>query len=135
MFLLTSAARSSSGTGGSVRIPSGASGAVLLLDLTAAATDAIDTLNVRVQHTIDGASWDDFVSFTQCLGNGGAKQHVAVWSANYTPESEMHALADGSLAAGSVLQGPVGGLWRVKYTIVDADADCSFTFSVQASFR
>lgn len=33
------------------------------------------------------------------------------------------------MAAG-VLQQPVGRQWRVKWVVVDADADASFTFSI-----
>jgi len=109
-------------------------GAVFLLDLTAAATEVGDTCNVRLQHSVDNTTWDDFVSFTQLLGNGGAKQFFAQWTPlSATPETEMRAPADGTLAAGGVLQGPVGQYWRAKWTIVDSGTvNASFTFSVKA---
>jgi len=105
--------------------------AVFLLSVSAAATAAGDTLDVYIQQSPDGGTtWDDFVHFTQVLGNGGAKKYVASWTRSVTPESEMKAPADAGIAAG-VLQGAVGNSWRVKWVIVDADTDdASFTFSV-----
>lgn len=131
--ILASAARTSSGTSA---LPTSFSfanvaAACFALIVSAAATDAGDTLDVYVQHSPDGGtSWDDFIHFTQVLGNGGAKKHIAQWSSLVSPESEMHALADASLAAG-VLQGPVSDLVRLKWVIVDASTvNVSFTFAV-----
>lgn len=107
--------------------------ATLFLDVTAAATGVGDTLNVYVQHSPDGGTtWDDFVSFTQVLGNGGAKQYIAHWVADVTPTTPQHAPSDGALAAG-VKQGPVGPDWRVKWVIAGGTA--SFDFSVSANFK
>lgn len=110
--------------------------AALLLDVTAAATEVSDTLDVYVQQSPDeGTSWDDFVHFTQVLGNGGAKKIVGEWSGFIAPESEMHALADATIAVG-VLQGPKAAKWRVKWVIVDAGGGvASFTFSVSMAAR
>jgi hypothetical protein len=106
--------------------------AVFLLNVTAAGTDAGDTLDVYVQQSPDGGTtWDDFVHFTQVLGNGGAKKYIATWNGTAAAESEMKAPADAALAAG-VLQGPMTTTWRVKWVIVDAgsNANQTFTFSV-----
>lgn len=132
--LVASAARTADGT---QDLPSASNvgAAVFFLDVSAAATDAGDTLNVRVQHSLDdGTTWDDFVSFTQVLGNGGAKKFIASWTeSTTTPESEVRVPADGTLAAGGVLQGPVGEKWRAKWAIVDAGTDnASFTFALTA---
>lgn len=99
-----------------------------------AATDATDTLDVYVQHSPDGGTtYDDFVHFTQVLGNGGAKKYIATWFRDMAPETEMKAPADASLAAG-VLQGPIGSTLRVKWVVVDSgNADQSFTFKVEAN--
>ncbi len=138
--LVSSAARTSSSTasvelGESYAIEA----AVFQLAVTAAATDVDDTLDVYVQQSVDGGTtWDDFVHFTQVLGNGGAKVFLASWQRQVAPESELKAPADAALAAG-VLQGPVSPQWRVKWVVVDsngvggpADGDVSFTFSVTA---
>lgn len=104
------------------------------LTVSAAATEAGDTLDVYVQHSIDGGTtYDDFLHFTQVLGNGGAKKFLASWFRNMAPESELKPPADATLAAGA-LQGPVGDLWRIKWIIVDANANAnqSFTFKLDA---
>ncbi len=105
-------------------------GLVVQLNVSAAATVVGDTLNVYLQHSVDGAvTFDDFVSFTQVLGNGGTKLLIAQWERDVTPTTPLHAQSDGTLAAG-VLQGPVGDDLRLKWTI--AGASPSFTFSVLA---
>jgi hypothetical protein len=132
--LLASAARTTSGTATlTASVVNQWRAAAFLLDVTVAATDAGDTLDVYLQSSVDGSTWDDFAHFTQVLGNGGAKKFVATWTREITPESELKAPADGSLAAG-VLQGPNASSWRVKWVIVDAGtANVSFTFSLAAS--
>jgi hypothetical protein len=102
-----------------------------LLNVTAAATAAGDTLNVYVQSTIDGGTtWNDFVSFTQVLGNGGAKKFEADWNAIAGPTTALGPPTDATLAAG-VKQGPIGAGFRVKWVIASASAP-SFTFSLLA---
>lgn len=93
--------------------------AVFFLSVTAAAAGAGDFLDVFIQHSLDDVNWDDFVHFTQVLGNGGAKKLIAHWSSLATPTTPIHALTDGALAAG-VFQGPVASTWRVKYVITPA---------------
>lgn len=129
--LLASAARTASGTFVvPTPIPDDVVAAVFLLDVTAAATDVGDTLDVYIQASTDGTAWDDFVHFTQVLGNGGVKTYYARWTPlGAAPETEQGAPQDGALAAG-VLNHPVGRQWRVKWVVVDADVDCSFTFSI-----
>lgn len=129
--ILASAARTASSTQALSADMTRIRSAALLLDVTVAATAVDDTLDVYLQHSPDdGTTWDDFVHFTQVLGNGGAKQYIAEWSGFVSPESEMHALQDAAMGAG-VLQGPKSGKWRLKWVIVDAGADnASFTFSV-----
>jgi len=134
--LVPSAARTTSSTAAVVVPVELVQSAIFQLAVSAAATDVGDTLDVFIQHTVDGGTtWDDFVHFTQVLGNGGAKKFLASWSRAPTPESELKAPVDGTLAAG-VLQGPVGPSWRVKWTVVDAGtANVSFTFSVVMQAR
>lgn len=137
--LLASAARTASGTDALANLPHPEllESAVFELVVSVAATEAGDTLDVYVQHSIDGGTtYDDVVHFTQVLGNGGAKKFTAEWRADVLPDSELHAPADASLAAG-VLQGPKGATWRLKWVIVDANANVnqSFTFAVHAQVR
>ena len=101
------------------------------LDVTAAATEVDDTLDAFIQTTIDGTNWIDVVAFTQVLGNGGAKRHVAK-----ILRSEPQAMfeASATLAAGSIRH-ILGKRYRARWVITDAGADnASFTFSVTANF-
>lgn len=104
--------------------------ALLLLDVTAAATLAGDTLDVYIQKNVGSKAnlvWTDFIHFTQVLGNGGVKQHVAeVTTDAAAPTSAMHAAQDAALAAG-VNQGPWSDDWRIKWVVVGTG---TFTFSV-----
>lgn len=104
--------------------------ATFQLDVTAAATEAGDTLDVFVQTTLDGTNWVDVVHFTQVTGNGGAKRHFAKVAATEPQAMFENATA---LAAGSV-RNVVGTTWRARWVVVDVatTSNQSFTFSVTA---
>ena len=130
--LLPSAARTVSGT---LVLPgdfTDLASAVFLLDVTNADTEAGDTLNVYIQHSPDGVTYDDFVSFAQFIGTAAAANRRATWSALAAPETEHAATGDAVLAVGTVVQGPTAGKWRIKWVIVDVATlgNQSFTFSV-----
>lgn len=130
-----SAAQTASGTG-----PTGnfinhtevLTAAMFILDVTAAASAAGDLLNVYIQHSWDeGTTWDDFVSFTQVLGNGGAKKFLAFWALYGTaPTTPIKAPQDAALTAGQVQQGPIANVLRAKWVIVNGGGSHSFTFSI-----
>lgn len=105
--------------------------AIFILDVTVASSLAGDTLNVYVQHSWDeGTSWDDFISYTQVLGNGGAKKFLAFWALYGTaPTTPMKAPQDAALTPGQVQQGPLANQLRVKWVIAGAGVH-TFTFSV-----
>jgi hypothetical protein len=102
-------------------------GLILICDLTAAATDAGDTLDVKVQTQLGGL-WVDVAYFTQMLGNGGAKRFAAKLMGQ-----TAFALGDiaGALTAGNIRH-LIGDAWRVNYVTVDANANSAFTFAVYA---
>lgn len=108
-----------------VLMPHTADALFLGCDLTAAATDVGDTLDVKVQTKI-GDDWVDICYFTQMLGNGGAKFHGTKLLA-----SAALTMADMNTA---LTAGNVRNMWgeyvRINYVIVDADADSAFTFRV-----
>ena len=112
-----------------VKLPGMVNGIVFVLDVTAAATAAGDTLDVAVQTLVDGTNYVDVVAFTQVLGNGGAKRHIG----KVTGDAALTMFEGGAaLAAGSV-RGILGDAWRVKYTQVDdGDQNAIFTFKVTA---
>lgn len=131
LAILASAARTVSGNSGALTNcrPAAFLGGEFQLAVTAAAAAAGDTLNVYVQSSTDnGTTWDDFVSFTQVLGNGGVKNFDAGWTSLAGAPAAMHALQDAALTAGNVQQGPNGDLWRVKWVI--GGASPNFTFAV-----
>lgn len=134
MVILPSEARTSSNVAANTGNFGNIHAAAFLLTVSAAATEVGDTLDVYLQSSIDGGTtWDDFVHFTQVLGNGGAKKYIAYWNALPSPESELGAPTDATLAAG-VKQGPIGEKIRTKWVIVDAGtANASFTFKIDAS--
>lgn len=110
-----------------VRLPGMVNAIAFTLDVSAAATDAEDTLDVKVQTKIDGTNWVDAIHFTQAVGSGSAAKFVAKLLAN-TAESIF---TDAAIAAGTVRH-LLGDEWRVNYVQVDADSDASFTFKVTA---
>lgn len=129
--LATGTAQAASGTT-LVTVPADAIGATIQLDVTSAAAAAGDTLNVYIQGTTDSVNYNDFISFTQVLGNGGTKRFTAHWSALATPTTPLALNTDGSQTVSTVTQGPVAKPWRVKWVI--AGSTPVFTFTVTASY-
>jgi hypothetical protein len=67
--------------------------------------------------------WDDFLHFTQVTTSTGT------WVASIVGGSNVAAaIKDAALAAGTVINGPIGSNWRVKYVAVGT----SYTFAVTA---
>ncbi len=140
MELLAAAARTASGTSTATQVRSTLNkwlaGAAFHLNVTAAATEVGDTLDVYIQHSVDGgATFTDFVHFTQVVGNATEPVDIfAHWVALMTPTAAVHATEDAALAAG-VKQGPIGNIWRVKWVIVAASTtdNESFTFGVHVT--
>lgn len=128
--LQASAAKTETGNGSAVSFPGlPHNGIIIEFDLTAAATDAGDTLDVYVQTIIDGTNWVDVAHFTQCLGNGGAKRYFAKILSS-TAQAEFE---NGTALGAAAIRNLVGNEWRVRWAITDAGtANASFTFSVIA---
>lgn len=103
---------------------------IFTLKVTSAAAVAGDTLDVWLEHSWDdGTTFDDFVHFTQVLGNGGALTHLAQWLLyGGAPTAQLHKAVTKTLAVG-VNQGPLGNQWRAEYTVAGASA--AFTFQIQ----
>lgn len=127
--LLASAARTATGVSDSVRLPDAPNGYAFVLDVSAAATEGADTLDLAVQTKLDGTNWVSVVAFTQVTGNGGVKRHIAKVSSNGAQAMFENAAA---FAAGSI-RNLVGDEWRCSWAITDSGTDnASFTFSVTA---
>lgn len=126
---LTSGTVTTTGTGTAAFLRDTNAGILFQLDVTAAATASGDTLDVKVQTTIDGTNWIDVAYFTQVLGDGGAKRFAMKVSAT---EPQALFTATTALTAGNVRH-VIGDQWRAVWAITDATTqDASFTFSVTA---
>lgn len=128
--LLASAARTvGSGSGSEIRLPQTLPEAVVFVcDLTAVSTDAADTLDVKVQTKLDGVNWTDVCHFTQMLGNGGVKR----FAMKITADAAEGIFVPSAAVAEDAVRDVAGDSYRAVWTIVDADLDASFTFSVTA---
>ncbi len=108
--------------------------AEFLLNVTAAATDVDDTLDVFVDASPDGGiSWVNVVHFTQVLGNGGAKKFVAAIhsAANLT---DVNVTTD--LVANAAPRSFLGNALRCRYAVVDPGAGvASFNFVLTAVLK
>ena len=112
-----------------VRMPGMVNAYAFVLDVTAAATDSGDKLDVYIQTMCDGTNWVDVQRFTQVLGNGGAKRYVA----KITASAAMTEFENGTGLGAAALRNVFGDQWRVRYVVTDAGTDnASFTFSVTA---
>ena len=101
-----------------------------VLDVTAGATEASDTLDVTIQAFVGGV-WVDVIHFSQVLGNAAVKRYFAKICG---PEPQAMFEDAAALAAGSVRH-LLSDSYRVKHTIVDGGgAAASFTFSVKANY-
>lgn len=105
--------------------------AEFVLDVTAAATDVGDTLDVYVDTAIDGGTrWVNIIHFAQVLGNGGVK----TFAATITPSASVGTApvdVSSDLAAGAIRH-YVGDQYRVRYAQVDATTqNAAFTFTVK----
>jgi hypothetical protein len=127
--LAASAARTETGVTSAVSIPDAANAIVFEFDVTAAATEAGDTLDMKIQTMVDGTNWIDVCTFTQVLGNGGAKRYFGKVCAATAQTMFENAT---SLTAGNVRH-ILGDTYRCAWAITDASTDnASFTFSVTA---
>ena len=133
--LSASAEKTADGNGDAVYLQSMVNAFVFTLDLTAAATDAEDLLNVYVQTKLDGTNWVDVVHFAQCLGDGGALRYIEKIEAG---TSEAGFEVSSALAAGTVRH-LIGDVWRVRWDLTEAGPGvgsglglAAFTFSVTA---
>jgi len=110
-----------------VYMPWGCRAYGFVLDVTDANTGVDDTLDVQVQTLLDGTNYTAVASFTQVLGNGGAKRHVMKIDASLAQATFE---SSATLAAGSI-RNWCGDAWRIHYVIVDpTGSDASFDFTV-----
>jgi hypothetical protein len=103
---------------------------IVILDVTAAATDVTDTLDVYVDFSLDDVTYYNGGHFTQVLGNGGAVSFYMVFDAGGPGTAGVAITSDA--AANTVRPSLFGPYIRTRYVIVDPGAGAaSFTFSVK----
>lgn len=111
--------------------------ASFVLNVTAAGTDAGDTLDVYVDVSPDdGTTWLNAIHFTQVLGNGGAKKFVATLNTGdlqNDPDAVLDATSDAS--AGVVRNIGCFDCIRYRGVVVDGDANGGFTYTLTANYR
>lgn len=99
-----------------------------VLDVTAAATETADKLDVMIDVSMDGSTWVNVIHFTQHAGDGGAAKYFAA-----TPDvgSGVEEAVTSDVAAGGTPRVFFGRYVRVRQTITEASTDnASFTYSV-----
>lgn len=102
---------------------------ILLLSITASATDAGDTLDVYVDGSLDDSTWFNLVHFTQQAGNGAARKEFAILDASNPGTSVINVTADAS--SGVVRPAGFAPYLRARWAVADSgDANQSHTFSV-----
>lgn len=131
--LAASAARTATGSGDELEIvlPDGRPLSLmqLILDVTAAATETGDTLDVFVQTQLDETNWVDVAHFTQVLGDGGAKRYFT----KLTGPLATSEFENGTSLSAAAARNLLGRKWRARWAIADVSTDnASFTFSVVA---
>lgn len=136
LVLKQSAAQTTSTTGDGVQILEDANAftsATFILDVTAAATAAGDTLDVYVDFSPDNSIWVNAAHFTQVLGNGGAKREIAkITSGELNDPDAVLAVASDAAAAVTRNTG-IMPFVRYRSAITDATTDdASFTYSIVA---
>lgn len=104
---------------------------VVLLNITASATDAGDTLDVYIDFSLDNVTWFNGGHFTQQAGNGAATKIVMVFDAA-NPGTSVFAVTSDA-ASGAVRPAVIGPYIRARWEIADTGTDnASHTFSVYA---
>lgn len=117
--------------GDTVKLQKAYQQATIVLNVTAAATEVDDTLDVYIDTSYDGGTtWVNIGHYTQVLGNGGAKE-FAINITNKNPVAEIDVAADA--AAGTIRALALGDRIRYRSTVVDAGGSAaSFTFGLVA---
>ena len=103
--------------------------AVFLLDVTATAGVAGDTLDVYIDVLGPGSTWLNAGHFTQVAGNSAAIKHFMVLDATNVAATTFNVTTD--CTTGVTKPYVWGKAFRARYTLVDAGAHGqSVTFSV-----
>ena len=94
--------------------------AIFQLTVSQLSPSSSHLLDVYASHSVDGGvTYDDFVHFNQIAGKVASATQIAQWVRDSVSSSStagniqtVRTPVTQTLAAGSVLQGPVGATWR-----------------------
>jgi hypothetical protein len=101
----------------------------VLLNVTAAASEITDLLDVYVDVSPDNAKWMNAIRFTRVLGNGGAVSFFAVLDPSNPPATVTDTTTDA--LAGVVRPSLFGAYYRARWVLFDGGgAAAGFTFAV-----
>jgi hypothetical protein len=129
--LAASAARTAGANGTSFFVGGERKRVIVLLNVTASATDAADTLDVYIDWSLDDTTWFNGGHFAQQAGNGAAKKEFMIFDASNPGTASILVTSDA--AAGAVRPAAFGAYIRARWAIADSgDANQSHTFSVTA---
>lgn len=129
--LAASAARTAGANGTAMYVGGERERLIVLLSVTASATDAADTLDVYVDWSLDNTTWFNGGHFAQQAGNGAAKKEYMIFDPSNPGTASILVTSDA--AAGAVRPAAFGVYLRARWAIADSgDANQSHTFSVVA---
>ena len=119
------------GSGEALALPGPVNAMTFVLEVTAAATESGDLLDVYVQTCVDGTNWVDVGRFTQILGN------ITPTVRYYGKINAGGALTEfegATVLAAHTWRDLMGDRWRTRYVVTDAGTkNASFTWSVKAN--
>lgn len=109
----------------------------LMLTVSAKTMDASTTLDVRVQYSPDeGTTADDIVAFAQITNEAVANgKYIVVLNGVPVAGATDKAVANGTLAAGTLINIPWCDRMRVKYTKAKFAGTDTVTIKVQGYFQ
>ena len=102
---------------------------IVFLNVTAAATDVTDTLDVYVDFSLDDVTFYNGGHFTQVLGDGGVKAFYMVFDPSNPGTAGIAVATDA--AVNTVRPALIGPYVRARWVIVNPGGGAaSFTFSI-----
>jgi hypothetical protein len=104
---------------------------MIILAVTAAATDADDILDVYIDFSFDNVTFYNAVRFSSVLGNGGAKNFAATLGPTFGGGNTVDISSD--VAVTVVRAFPLCGYLRSRYVVTEGAGGgaAGFTFSVK----
>jgi hypothetical protein len=131
--IVESAARTADGNSGAIEVGDWQKG-LFVLNITASATEAGDTLNVMIDMSYDnGVTWVTAARFTEQAGNGAANVEILQLGAD-NPTTSVVSGIQSDPASATVRPIMVSPIIRIRWEIADVATllNQSHTFSVDA---